>query len=342
MIVTGGAGFIGGNFVLEAVKHYDVIVLDSLTYASNYDYIKYTGSRFELADIRNLSHVKKIFSDFKPNYIVHFAAESHVDNSIDGPLIFVETNVLGTANILEAMRTITPDSRLVHISTDEVYGSIESGNFTEDSRLDPSSPYSSTKAASDLLALSYNKTFGLDVIVTNSSNNYGPNQNIEKLIPKTICNALQNYPIPIYGDGKNIRDWIFVDDNVNAIMQVIETGESGGRYNIGGGYEIANYDLANLICDMVDQIKGVTDAPRKQLIELVKDRPAHDRRYSVSNTKIETLGWKPKVGFKDGLYGTIEWYISNLSSCTKRLELRQMQQSEPILNKCLDATIRGI
>ena len=313
MIVTGGAGFIGGNFVMEAVNYYDVIVLDSLTYASNYDYIKHTGIKFELADIRNITHIKKIFADHKPDYIVHFAAESHVDNSIDGPLIFVETNVFGTACILEAMRTVVPDSRFVHVSTDEVYGSTDTGSFDEKSCLDPSSPYSSSKAAADLLALSYHKTYGLDILVTNSSNNYGPNQNIEKLIPKTICNALQNISIPIYGDGSNIRDWIFVDDNVNAIMQVIKEGVSGHRYNIGGGCEACNIELVYTICDMVDQIKGVIEAPRRRLIEFVRDRPAHDRRYSVDSTKIKSLGWKPKVALKDGLYETVEWYISNLS-----------------------------
>lgn len=341
MIVTGGAGFIGSHFVTAAAEHYNIVVFDSCTYASNPCFIKHIDCEFELGDIRNLAHIKRTFSKYSPNLIVHFAAESHVDNSIDGPLTFVETNVVGTACILEAMRSAAPNSRLIHVSTDEVYGSIHEGSFTEDSQIDPSSPYSSTKAASDLLALSYHKTYGLDIVVTNSSNNYGPNQNIEKLIPKTICNALQRKPIPIYGDGSNVRDWIFVEDNIDAIMQVARTGKSGERYNIGGGQETTNIDLANLICDIVDRLKGANGVPRRSLIEFVHDRPAHDKRYSIDSSKMKALGWKPKIDINDGLYGTVEWYISNLSSCVSRSKYLSRSTMEPLLIKNLEASIRG-
>ncbi len=346
MIVTGGAGFIGSNFVTIASDNYEIVVLDSCTYASNTDSLKGSKHIFELADIRNYEHVKRIFNKYKPNYIVHFAAESHVDNSISAPLTFVETNVLGTACILEAMRGIVPDSRMLHVSTDEVYGSVDDGGFTESSNIKPSSPYSATKAASDLLALSYSKTFGLDIVVTHSSNNYGPYQHLEKLIPMTIFNAIEGNDIPIYGDGSNIRDWMYVEDNVEAILQVLESGKSGERYNIGGNNELKNIDLVYLICDTIDQIKGIFGSPRRKLVKFVNDRPAHDKRYSVDSSKVMRLGWKPRMHIKDGIYATIEWYLPFLENLKLRSMAKTIVKSnypiyEPLLINSLKRILEG-
>lgn len=337
VLVTGGGGFIGSNFVLEMADHYKLVVLDSCTYAASFDYIKNVKYKMELGDIRNLRHLREILKKHKPKYIVHFAAESHVDNSIDGPLVFVETNVVGTACLLEAIRTECPTSRLVHVSTDEVYGSIDEGSFTELSPLDPSSPYSSTKAASDLIALSYHKTYGLDIVVTNSSNNYGPNQNREKLIPKVISNALSMEPIPIYGDGSNVRDWIHVKDNVEAIKTVMEHGRSGERYNIGGESCINNLNLALTICSLIDSIKGVFGSPRSSFIKFVTDRPAHDKRYSINCDKVKRLGWRPKIDIDAGLRSTVSWYMESHNTEIKKAKHSEL---EPLLLNSLQSLLQ--
>ena len=318
ILVTGGAGFIGSNFVKLFAEDYNIVVFDSFTYASDVDYIRSINCKIELGDIRNFNHVTSIINRYKPRYIVNFAAESHVDNSIDCPLIFVETNIVGTSCILEAVRLVDFECRLVQVSTDEVYGSTLDASFTEDSHLNPSSPYSSTKASADLIALSYGKTYGLDVVITNSSNNYGPNQHSEKLVPKTIYNAINHIEIPIYGNGGNIRDWLHVNDNVSAIRLVMERGLSGERYNIGGGNEKTNIEIAHKICDIVDQIKGVFGSPRTKLIKFVTDRPAHDARYSVDCSKImKELDWKPTIDFNNGIESTIKWYMHTNKASTK-------------------------
>lgn len=341
ILVTGGAGFIGGNFVKAFSSEYNIVVFDALTYASNFGYIRddVGTSRFELGDIRNLKHLKKIFDKHKPRYVVNFAAESHVDNSIDCPLAFVETNIVGTACVLEAMRLSDHECRLVQISTDEVYGSIQEGSFVEESSLNPSSPYSSTKSAADQLVLSYYKTYGLDVVVTHSSNNYGPNQHPEKLIPKIIDRAINFEVIPIYGDGTNVREWTHVSDNANAIRLVMEKGRSGERYNIGSGVEATNLHLATQLCNMLDEIKGVFNKPRLMLIQFTADRPAHDMRYSVNSSKIKShLGWEPMISLEEGLMSTIKWYIKNYSEMAKGF-IKRNSAEEPLLINSLQCLI---
>jgi dTDP-glucose 4,6-dehydratase len=305
VLVTGGAGFIGCNFIRSLLNNanYAVINLDKLTYAGNLRNIKdLRGQRrhsFIRGDIRNRKLVDTLVR--KVDAIVNFAAESHVDRSIQAPRIFVETNVLGTQVLLEASRRF--GVRFEQISTDEVYGSRGDGSFRETDALNPSSPYSATKAAADQLVNSYFVTYGLDVTVTRSTNNYGPNQHPEKLIPRLITNALRGKPLPIYGSGKNVRDWIYVEDNCRAIHFVLEKGEKGQIYNIAGGNEKENIEIAAQILRRL----SLPDT----MIEHVADRPGHDFRYSLDCEKIHRLGWKPDTPFEKGLQRTIDWYRSN-------------------------------
>jgi len=305
VLVTGGAGFIGSNFIRHLLNstNYAVINLDKLTYAGNLRNIKdLRGNkrhRFVKGDIRNRKLADSLVG--KVDAVVNFAAESHVDRSIETPQIFVETNVLGTQVLLEACRKARV--RFEQISTDEVYGSRAEGSFRETDLLNPSSPYSASKAAADLLVNACCVTYGLDVTVTRSTNNYGPNQHPEKLIPRLITSALRGKTLPIYGSGKNVRDWIFVEDNCRAIQFVLEKGEKGQIYNIAGGNERENIDIAAQILRRL----SLPDT----MIEHVPDRPGHDFRYSLDCEKIHHLGWRPQVPFEDGLEKTIDWYRSN-------------------------------
>jgi dTDP-glucose 4,6-dehydratase len=305
VLVTGGAGFIGSNFIRHLLNETDckVINLDKLTYAGNLRNIKdLRGNkrhRFVRGDIGNRKLVDSLVE--KVDAVVNFAAESHVDRSIQTPRVFVETNVLGTQVLLEACRRFPV--RFEQISTDEVYGSRAQGSFEETDLLNPSSPYSASKASADLLVNAYYVTYGLEVTVTRSTNNYGPNQHPEKLIPRLITNALRRKPLPIYGSGKNVRDWIFVDDNCRAIRFVLEKGENGEIYNIAGGNERENMEIAT-------QILGRLSLP-ETMIEYVPDRPGHDFRYSLNCEKLHDLGWRPSVSFEEGLQTTIDWYRSN-------------------------------
>jgi dTDP-glucose 4,6-dehydratase len=305
VLVTGGAGFIGSNFVRDLLNNtnWAVINLDRLTYAGNLRNIKDLRGekrhKFVKGDIRNRKLVDSLVR--KVDAVVNFAAESHVDRSIKTPRVFVETNVLGTQVLLEACRRFRV--RFEQISTDEVYGSRAEGSFRETDLLNPSSPYSASKAAADLLVNAYYTTYELDVTVTRSTNNYGPNQHPEKLVPRLITNALRGKPLPIYGSGKNVRDWIFVEDNCRAIQFVLEKGEKGQIYNIAGSNERENIEIAALILRRL----SLPDT----MIEYVPDRPGHDFRYSLDCKKIHRLGWRPQVPFEEGLQKTIDWYRSN-------------------------------
>ena len=305
VLVTGGAGFIGSNFVRHLLNNTNcaVVNLDKLTYAGNLNNIKDLRGekrhKFIRGDIRNRKLVGSLVK--KADAVVNFAAESHVDRSIKAPNVFVESNVLGVQVLLEACRRL--GVRFEQISTDEVYGSRVEGSFSETDVLNPSSPYSASKAAADLLVNAYHVTYGLEVTVTRSTNNYGPNQHPEKLIPKLITNALRGKPLPIYGSGQNIRDWIFVEDNCAAILSVLERGEKGHVYNIGGGNEKKNTDIALEILRLL----SLPDS----MMTYVTDRPGHDFRYSLDCAKIHRLGWKSQVGFEEGLQKTIDWYTAN-------------------------------
>jgi len=305
ILVTGGAGFIGSNFVRHLLNNTNcaVVNLDKLTYAGNLNNIKDLRGekrhKFIRGDIRNRKLVGSLVK--KADAVVNFAAESHVDRSIQTPSVFVETNVLGVQVLLEACRK--SGARFQQISTDEVYGSRVEGSFVETDLLNPSSPYSASKAAADLLVNAYHVTYGFEVTVTRSTNNYGPNQHPEKFIPRLITNALRGKRLPIYGTGENVRDWIFVEDNCRAIHMVLEKGEKGQIYNIGGGNERKNIEIAKEILHRL--------ALPETMIEFVSDRPGHDLRYSLDCAKIHRLGWKPQVGFEDGLQKTIDWYTAN-------------------------------
>ncbi len=331
ILVTGGCGFIGSNFVrhvLEATDHIQVINLDLLTYAGNLanlaDVQKSFPERhhFIKGDISDKELVQRIFETSKIDGVVHFAAESHVDRSILGPEAFVRTNIYGTFNLLEtcrrfwfsSQRETLQEKRFLHISTDEVYGSLGStGYFTEHTPYDPSSPYSASKAASDHLARAYFRTYGLPTIITNCSNNYGPYQFPEKLIPLMIHNAMKGLELPVYGDGGNVRDWLHVEDHCAALRMVLEKGVPGESYNIGGNCERKNLDLVHLICDFLDERLGAFKGQnRRTLIRFVTDRPGHDRRYAMDASKItKELGWHPGIPFEEGLRHTIEWYLDN-------------------------------
>jgi len=322
VIVTGGAGFIGSNFLnLSVPRHPDRLFLnvDSLGYAGNLASVAETAQlsnyAFERVDITDADAVDALFRQHTPDLVVHFAAESHVDRSIVGPRAFVRTNIEGTFNLLEACRKYWKNGQGIfhHVSTDEVYGSLgDAGRFTEESRYDPSSPYSASKAASDHLVRSYARTFGLGVKITNCSNNYGPYQFPEKLIPLMILNALDRKPLPIYGEGLNVRDWLFVEDHCEAIWAVIEKGRVGETYNVGGNSELRNVDLVRQLCSVIAQ---ETNAPERELAALmtyVADRPGHDLRYAIDASKLQReCNWAPRETFETGLRKTVRWYLAN-------------------------------
>lgn len=323
ILVTGGAGFIGSAVVRLAVaRGHEVVNLDALTYAANLENVASVadapGYAFEKADIRDRAELDRILAQHRPDAIMHLAAESHVDRSIDGPAAFVETNVIGTFNLLEAARAYwtaqgKPDSfRFHHISTDEVFGSLgETGQFTEDTPYDPRSPYSASKAGSDHLVRAWAETYRLPVVLTNCSNNYGPFHFPEKLVPVVILKALAGERIPVYGDGGNVRDWLYVEDHADALLLVLEKGQLGRSYNIGGENEAKNIDLVRTICAHMDELHP-EGAPHADLITFVADRPGHDRRYAIDPTRIRTeLGWRPSVTVEEGLRRTVEWYLAN-------------------------------
>ncbi len=321
ILITGGAGFIGSHVVRLFVNEYpeaQIVNLDSLTYAGNLENLKDVEQednyRFVKADICDAQRMIELFEEVKPTHVIHLAAESHVDRSITNPTSFVMTNVIGTTNLLNAAKYIWSDRKGMfhHVSTDEVYGSLgATGLFTESTPYDPRSPYSASKAASDHLVRAYANTFDMDVRITNCSNNYGPNQFPEKLIPLFINNIKHKKALPVYGDGLYTRDWLYVEDHAEAIRQVLFNGKSGETYNIGGHNEWKNIDLIELLCDVMDDKLGREQGESRQLITFIKDRPGHDRRYAIDASKIEReLGWKPSLTFQEGLVKTVEWYLS--------------------------------
>lgn len=325
--VTGGAGFIGANFVLDAVAAgVRVVNLDLLTYAGNLDNLvtlkDAPGHVFVQGDIGDRALVARLLCEHQPDAIINFAAESHVDRSIDGPAAFIHTNVVGTLALLECARNYWRELtgrrrdafRFLHVSTDEVYGSLgETGLFTETTPYQPNSPYSASKAASDHLVRAFHHTYGLPVVTTNCSNNYGPYQFPEKLIPLVIAKAVAGEPLPVYGDGRNVRDWLFVKDHCSAIMRVLESGRVGEVYNIGGNAEKQNIEVVETICQLLDERRPRGDGlPRASQITFVRDRPGHDRRYAIDAGKIRgELGWTPATGFEDGIAATVDWYLAN-------------------------------
>jgi dTDP-glucose 4,6-dehydratase len=327
LLVTGGAGFIGANFVLQAIADgLRVVNLDKLTYAGNLDTLaslqKNPAHTFIQGDIGDRSLVSRLLGEHRPDAIVNFAAESHVDRSIDGPAAFVETNVVGTLGLLECARDYWRSLdegkraafRFLHVSTDEVYGSLGAdGKFTETTPYAPNSPYSASKAASDHLVRAFHHTYGLPVLTTNCSNNYGPYQFPEKLIPLVIQKALAGEALPVYGDGMNIRDWLFVGDHCSAIRRVLDAGRVGETYNVGGNAERTNITVVKTICALLDGRAPLADGrPRESLISYVKDRPGHDRRYAIDASKLEReLGWKPSQTFESGIAQTVDWYLAN-------------------------------
>jgi dTDP-glucose 4,6-dehydratase len=334
--VTGGAGFIGGNFILNLMKtgQAKVINYDKLTYAGNLDTLTSIEGNphytFEQGDICDRARLKKLFERHAIDVVVHFAAESHVDRSIETPGDFIQTNVVGTYELLEIARwywlglnkTRQDNFRFLHVSTDEVYGSLgETGLFTEETAYTPNSPYAASKASSDHLVRAYHKTFNLPVLTTNCSNNYGPYQFPEKLLPLMITKALSGKPLPIYGDGKQIRDWLYVEDHCSAILEVLEKGTVGQVYNIGGHNEKTNLEVVQTLCNVLDEM--VPDSPyrpHESLISFVEDRPGHDRRYAIDAGKIKKeLGWVPRESFETGLQKTVSWYLDN-KTWTERVQ----------------------
>jgi dTDP-glucose 4,6-dehydratase len=329
ILVTGGAGFIGGNFVLNFLsnpKSESIINLDKLTYAGNLQTLApLQGDArhvFVRGDIGDHQLVLNLLQTHQVRAVINFAAESHVDRSIHGPAEFIQTNVLGTFNLLEAVRTYWSELpapqkesfRFLHVSTDEVYGSLEKEDpaFAETKRYEPNSPYSASKAASDHLVRAWHHTYGLPVLTTNCSNNYGPYHFPEKLIPLVILNALAGKPLPIYGDGQQVRDWLFVKDHCSAIRRVLEAGRIGETYNVGGWNEKTNLEVVHTICAILDELRPKSSGSYADQITFVKDRPGHDRRYAIDATKIEReLGWKPQETFETGIRKTIEWYLNN-------------------------------
>ena len=327
ILVTGGAGFIGSNFVLQWLEEAGtpVVVLDKLTYAGNMDNLASVAQNplfsFVLCDIVDGAALRRVFEEYCPSAIVHFAAESHVDRSILGPGDFIRTNIEGTFQLLEATRAYwskLPDKekssfRLLHVSTDEVYGSLTPTDpaFTEKTPYSPNSPYSASKAASDHLVRAYHHTYGLPVLTTNCSNNYGPRQFPEKLIPLIVLNALKGLSLPIYGDGLNVRDWLYVGDHCDGIRSVLQRGVLGETYNIGGRQEMSNLDVVRYVTDILDELVP-TERPYWDLVNFVKDRPGHDRRYAMNIDKIEReLGWRPRETFATGLRKTVQWILQN-------------------------------
>lgn len=325
LMVTGGAGFIGSAVVRQAIaKGHSVLNVDKLTYAANLDNIAevtdHPEYEFAQKDICDQPAMTDLITGFKPDAVMNLAAETHVDRSIDGPRAFIDANILGTYSLLQAARTYVESGgapegfRFHHISTDEVYGSLgPTGEFTETSPYQPNSPYSAAKASSDMLTRAWHETFGLPVVVTNCSNNYGPFQFPEKLIPVVILNALEGRSIPVYGKGDNVRDWLYVGDHAEALLLVAEQGKLGEIYNIGGRAERTNIELIRMICSILDEmLPASAHAPHAELIEFVNDRPGHDKRYAINCDKIEReLGWSPSVSVEEGIRRTVEWYLEN-------------------------------
>jgi dTDP-glucose 4,6-dehydratase len=328
IVVTGGAGFIGSAVVRKIIRDttHNVVVVDLLTYAGNLDSLASVSSsphyRFERADIVDRDAIARIFAEYDPDIVMHLAAESHVDRSIDGPAEFVRTNVVGTFTLLQAAlshwRKLTGDRKLAfrfhHISTDEVFGALgNEGMFTEVHPYDPNSPYSASKASSDHFVRAWGHTYGLPVIITNCSNNYGPYHFPEKLIPLTILNALEGKPLPVYGRGENIRDWLFVEDHAEALLEVALRGRFGESYNIGGCNELSNIEVVRRICALLDELHvDSVIGKRESLISFVTDRPGHDFRYAIDATKImNELSWRPRETFESGLRKTVQWYLDN-------------------------------
>ena len=324
LIITGGAGFIGSHVVrlfVNKYPDYKIVNLDSLTYAGNLENLtdieKAPNYEFVKADITNADEITAVFTKYQPDGIIHLAAESHVDRSITDPNAFIQTNVLGTANLLNAAIAFWKNDytgkRFYHVSTDEVYGSLgDTGLFLETTSYDPQSPYSASKAASDHLVRAYGNTYKMPFVITNCSNNYGPNQFPEKLIPLFINNIVQNKPLPVYGDGKYTRDWLFVIDHARAIDVVYHEGRNGETYNIGGFNEWQNIELIKLLCKTMDKKLNRAAGESEKLITYIKDRPGHDRRYAIDANKIaKELGWQPSVTFEEGLDKTVDWYLAN-------------------------------
>lgn len=325
LLLTGGAGFIGSCFVRRAVVsgEFRIINLDALTYAGNLDSLpdEGAGHLFVHGDIRDSELVSALLRDYRPDAVMHFAAESHVDRSIDGPSAFIETNIHGTYQLLNASlqywKSLASDQqksfRFLHVSTDEVYGSLgEHGAFTEETPYSPNSPYSASKAASDHLVRAWHHTYGLPTLITNCSNNYGPYQFPEKLIPLMTLNALDGKPLPVYGDGLNVRDWLFVEDHCSALETVLRGGRVGETYNVGGNCEQKNIDIVKSICDCVQEVVPELGHRCRDLITYVQDRPGHDRRYAIDASKIRReLGWVPETSFAEGIRQTVQWYVDN-------------------------------
>ena len=328
ILISGGSGFIGSNFILYFFSKYKekIINLDKLTYAGNLENLTSIGNdsryTFIQGDIGDNTLLEQLLAKYRPRAIINFAAESHVDRSIHGPGEFIQTNIVGTFNLLETTRaywqTLPEDEktafRFLHVSTDEVYGSLKPDDapFTEQNRYEPNSPYSASKAASDHLVRAYHHTYGLPVLTTNCSNNYGPYQFPEKLIPLVIANALAGKPLPIYGDGMQVRDWLYVGDHCSAIRRVLEAGTVGEVYNIGGWNEMPNIEIVNTICTLLDELRPDPAGSYTRLITYVKDRPGHDRRYAIDARKIEReLGWRPAETFQTGIRKTVQWYLDN-------------------------------
>lgn len=324
-LVTGGAGFIGSSLVRRLLADADtrVVVLDALTYSGNEDnLVGLPTDRFRLVrgDICDAATVRALFTEERPDVIFHLAAESHVDRSIDSPRAFITTNVVGTFELLEAARgCLRHEYRFIHVSTDEVFGSLgDSGHFVETTPYQPSSPYSASKAGADHLVRAYHHTYGVPAIVTNCSNNYGPRQFPEKLIPLMILNALEGKPLPIYGDGKNVRDWLYVEDHCEALTTVAQRGVPGQTYVVGGGSEWANIDLVRQVCAILDELRPDTAGPRERLITFVKDRPGHDHRYAIDPGKIaRELEFRPAVDFATGIRKTVSWYLDHREWCER-------------------------
>jgi len=340
ILITGGAGFIGSSLIRFLINETDNFVLnvDKLTYASSLDSLKdvKNNSRYQLSktDVCNKEKMSDLFKSFQPDIVMHLAAESHVDRSIDGPAEFIQTNVLGTLIMLECSREYFnryPKKQFLfhHISTDEVFGSLDLNDkslFKENSKYDPSSPYSASKASSDHLVRAWHRTYDLPIIITNCSNNYGPYQFPEKFIPLVILNALNKKKIPVYGNGQNIRDWLYVHDHVRALYKIVSDGKVGQTYNIGSNCEKKNIDIANEICEILDELDPINDQNKifskkksyKDFIAFVNDRPGHDLRYAIDASKLhKELNWKPQMSFKDGLRITVNWYIQNIEWCEK-------------------------
>ena len=323
LLITGGAGFIGSNLIQHVIDRPEItklVNLDCLTYAGHLANLepvaKHPKYTFEKVDLRDKAEVLRVVQQHAITHVMHLAAESHVDRSISGPGDFIQTNIVGTFNLLEACRTQWPaasaiDSRFHHVSTDEVYGSLgATGFFTEETSYAPNSPYSASKASSDMLVRAYHHTYGMRTVITNCSNNYGPYQFPEKLIPVVIQNVLSRKSIPIYGDGMNVRDWLYVGDHAEALWRVLTAGKDGETYNVGGHNECANIHIVEIICDLIDEMAPHLGGASRKLMTFVKDRPGHDRRYAIDASKIEReLGWKPAHTFEKGIRETVRWYL---------------------------------